>query len=110
MHRLKQNTLPKTNLNPLRLYNASSVQISNNINLGTSTPKVRLTSLNLHNARSIYLPGNRSSYPNVFNKRAKIVLSPLKSSVLRQYSIQARQTKRIEYPSVTQCNLKRCGT
>ena len=75
----------KITLTPLSLYSASSVRIPNSINnFRTLIPAVRLRPLNLLSASSVNLHGLANT--NIFHNNLRVMLSPLKSPVLRKYS------------------------
>ena len=96
----------KITLTPLRLHSASSVRIPNYINnFRTLIPAVRLRLLNLLSASSVNLHGLANT--NIFHKKLRVMLSLLKSPVLRKYS---NPFKRLEmYPSISKCNAKSCN-
>ena len=80
----------KTTLTPLRLHSASSVRIPNSINnFRTLIPAVRLRPLNLLSASSVNLHGLANT--SIFHNNLRVMLSPLKSPVLR----------------ISECNAKR---
>ena len=75
----------KITLTPLRLHSASSVRIPNSINnFRTLIPALRLRPLNLLSASSVNLHGLANT--NIFHNNLRVMLSPLKSPVLRKYS------------------------
>ena len=75
----------KITLTPLRLHSESSVRIPNSINnFRTLIPAVRLRSLNLLSASSVNLHGLANT--SIFHNNLRVMLSPLKSPVLRKYS------------------------
>ena len=78
------NTL-KITLTPLRLHSASSVRIPNSINnFRTLIPALRLRPLNLSSASSVNLHGLANT--SIFHNNLRVMLSPIKSPVLRKYS------------------------
>ena len=92
-------------LTPLRLHSASSVRIPNSINnFRTLIPTVRLRPLNLLTASSVSLHG--LAYTSIFHN-LWVMLSPLKSPVLRKYSNPFKRSGM--YPSISKCNAKRCS-
>ena len=75
----------KITLTPLRLHSASSVRIPNSINnFRTLIPALRLRPLNLLSASSVNLHGLANT--SIFHNNLRVMLSPLKSPVLRKYS------------------------
>ena len=75
----------KITLTPLRLHSASSVRILNSINdFRTLIPALRLRPLNLLLASSVNLHGLANT--SIFHNNLRVMLSPLKSPVLRKYS------------------------
>ena len=95
----------KITLTPLRLHSASSVRIPYSINnFRTLIHAVRLRPLNLLSASSVTLHGlaNISICHNL-----RVMLSPLKSPVLRKYSNPFKRPGM--YPSISKCNAKRCN-
>ena len=75
----------KITLTPLRLHSASSIRIPNSINnFRTLIPALRLRPLNLLSASSV----NHHGLPDtsIFHNNLRVMLSPLKSPVLRKYS------------------------
>ena len=96
------NKLRKT-LTPLRLHSASSVRIPNSINnFRTLIPAVRLRPLNLLSASSVNLHGLANT--SIFHNNIRVMLSPLKSPVLRKYSNRFKRPGM--YPSISKCNAK----
>ena len=96
----------KITLTPLRLHSASSVRIPNSINNSqTLLPAVRLRPLNLLSASSVNLHGLANT--SIFHNNLRVMLSPLKSPVLRKYS-NPFKTPGI-YSSISKCNAKRCN-
>ena len=72
-------------LTPLRLRSVSSVRIPNSINnFRTLIPAVGLRPLNLLSAPSVNLHGLANT--SLFHSNLRVMLSPLKSPVLRKYS------------------------
>ena len=71
-------------------------------------PCIRLKPLNLHSARSFHFPSVSSS--DIFHNGPKIVLSPLKRSVARKYSVhnKLRFPKQRQYHKISKCNSNRC--
>ena len=93
-------------LTPLRLHSASSVRIPNSINnFKTSIPALRLRPLNLLSASSVNLHGLANK--SIFHNNLRVMLSPLKSPVLRKYSNPSKTPGM--YPSISKCNAKRCN-
>ena len=91
----------KITLTPLRLHSASSVRIPNSINnFGTLLPAVKLRPLNLLSASSVNLHGLANT--SIFHNNLRVMLSPLKSPVLRKYS-NPFKTPGL-YPSILKCN------
>ena len=89
-------------LTPLRLHSASSVRIPNSINnFRTLIPALRLRPLNLLSASSVNLHGLADT--SIFHNNLRVLLSPLKSPVLRRYSNPFKR------PSISKCNAKRCN-
>ena len=96
----------KITLTPLRLHSASSVWISNSINnFRTLIPALRLRPLNLLSASSVNLHGLANT--SIFHNNLRVMLSPLKSPVLRKYSNPFKRPGM--YPSISKCNAKRCN-
>ena len=92
-------------LTPLRLHSASSVRIPNSINnFRTLIPAVRLRSLNLLSVSSVNLHGLANT--SIFHNNLRVMLSPLKLTVLRKYSNPFIWPGM--YPSISKCNAKRC--
>ena len=93
-------------LTPLRLHSASSVRIPNSINsFRTLIPAVRLRPLNLLSASSVNLHGLANT--SIFHNNLRVMLSPLKSPVLRKYSNPFKRPGM--YSSISKCNAKRCN-
>ena len=93
-------------LTPLRLHSASSVRIPNSINnFRTLIPALRLRPLNLLSASSVNLHGLANT--SIFHNNLRVMLSPLKSPVLRKYSNPFKRPGM--YPSISKCNAKRCN-
>ena len=93
-------------LTPLGLHSASSVRIPNSINnFRTLMPALRLRPLNLSSASSVNLHGLANT--GIFHNNLRVVLSPLKSPVLRKYSNPFKRPGM--YPSISKCNAKRCS-
>ena len=96
----------KITLTPLRLHSASSVRIPNSINnFRTLIPALRLRPLNLLSASSVNLHGLADT--SIFHNNLRVMLSPLKSPVLRKYSNPFKRPGM--YPSISNCNAKRCN-
>ena len=96
----------KITLTPLRLHSASSVRIPNSINnFRTLIPALRMRPLNLLSASSVNLHG--LAYTSIFHNNLRVILSPLKSPVLRKYSNPFKRPGM--YPSISKCNAKRCN-
>ena len=94
----------KITLTPLRLHSASSVRIPNSINNSrTLIPAVRLRPLNLLSASSVNLHDLANTC--IFHNNLRVMLSPLKSPVLRKYSNPFKRPGM--YPSISKCNAKR---
>ena len=94
----------KITLTPLRLHSASSVRIPNSINnFRTLIPALRLRPLNLLSASSVNLHGLPNT--SLFHNNLRVMLSPLKSPVLRKYSNPFKRPGM--YPSISKCNAKR---
>ena len=95
----------KITLTPLRLHSALSVRIPNSINnFRTLIPAPRLRPLNLLSASSVNLHGLANT--SIFHNNLRVMLSPLKSPVLRKYSNPFKRPGM--YPSISKCNDKRC--
>ena len=93
-------------LTPLRFLSASSVWIPNSINnFRTLIPAVGLRPLNLLSAFSANLQGLANN--NTFYNNLRVMLSPLKSPVLRKFSNPFKRPRM--YPSISKCNGKRCN-
>ena len=93
----------KITLTPLRLHSASSVRIPNSINnFRTLIPAVRLRPWNLLSASSVNLHGLANT--GIFHNNLRVMLSPLKSPVLRKYSNPFKRPEM--YPSISKCNAK----
>ena len=91
---------------PLRLHSTSSVRIPNSINnFRTLIPALRLRPLNLLSASSVNLHGLADTC--IFHNNLWVMLSPLKSPVLRKYSNPFKRPGM--YPSISKCNAKRCN-
>ena len=113
----------KLNLSPLRLHSASTIQIPKNDNsFLVRKPYVKLVPLNLHSASSFHVPANTST--KIFNNRPQVCLTPLKSPIIQNYktsavrgplnaavggSLNFGDLRRRVFPSISKCNLKRCG-
>ena len=96
----------KITLTPLRLHSASSIRIPNSINnFRTLIPAVRLRPLNLLSASSVNLHGLANT--SILHNNFRVMLSPLKSPVLRKYSNPFKRPGM--YPSISKCNAKRCN-
>ena len=96
----------KITLTPLRLHSASSVRIPNSINnFRTLIPALRLRPLNLLSASYVNLHGLTNT--SIFHNNLRVMLSPLKSPVLRKYSNPFKRPGM--YPSISKCNAKRCN-
>ena len=96
----------KITLTPLRLHSASSVRIPNSINnFRTLIPALRLRPLTLVSASSVNLHGLANT--SIFHNNLRVMLSPLKSPVLRKYSNPFKRPGM--YPSISKCNAKRCN-
>ena len=79
----------KITLTPLRLHSASSVRIPNSINnFRTLIPALRLRPLNLLSASTVNLHGLANT--SIFHNNLRVMLSPLKSPVLRKYSNRSK--------------------
>ena len=90
-------------LTPLRLHSTSSVRIPNPIsNFRTLILAVRLRPWNLLSASSVNLHGLANT--SIFHNNLRVMLSPLKSSVLRKYSNPFKRPGM--YPSISKCNAK----
>ena len=61
--------------------------------------------LNLSSASSVNLHGLANT--SIFHNNLRVMLSPLKSSVLRKYSNPFKRPGM--YPSISKCNAKRCN-
>ena len=84
----------------------SSVRIPNSIdNFRTLIPTLSLRQLNLLSASSINLHGLANT--SIFHNNLRVMLSPLKSPVLRKYSNPFKRPRM--YPSISKCNAKRCN-
>ena len=95
----------KITLTPLRLHSASSVRIPNSINnFRALIPTVRLRPLNLLSSPSVNLHSLANT--SIFHNNLRVMLSPLKSTVLRKYSNPFKRPGM--YPSISKCNAKRC--
>ena len=93
-------------MGPLRFHSASSIRIPNYINnFRTLIPAVRLRPLNLLSASFVNLHGLANT--SVFHNNLRVLLSPLKSPVLRKYSNSFKRPGM--YPSISKCNAKRCN-
>ena len=66
---------------------------------------MRLRSLNLLSASSVNLHGLANT--SIFHNNLRVMLSPLKSPVLRKYSNPFKRPGM--YPSISKCNAKRCN-
>ena len=96
----------KITLTPLRLHSASSVRIPNSINnFRTLISALRLRPLNLLSASTVNLHGLANI--SIFHNNLRVMLSPLKSPVLRKYSNPFKRPGM--YPSISKCNAKRCN-
>ena len=89
------------------LYWRSLVErIPNSINnFRTLIPALRLRPLNLLSASSVNLHGLANT--SIFHNNLRVMLSPLKSPVLRKYSNTFKRPGM--YPSISKCNAKRCN-
>ena len=93
----------KITLTPLRLHSASSVRIPNSINnFRTLIPAVRSRPLNLLSVSSVNLYGLANT--SIFHNNLRVMLSPLKSPVLRKYSNPFKKPGM--YPSISKCNAR----
>ena len=93
-------------LTHVRLHSASSVRNPNFINKDrTLIPAVRLRPLKLLSASSVNLHGLANT--GIFHNNLRVILSPLKSPVLRKYSNPFKRPG--IYPSISKCNAKRCN-
>ena len=93
-------------LTHLGLLSVSSVRIANSINnFRTLIPVVRLRPLNLLSASSVNLHGLANT--SIFHNNRRVMLSSLKSPVLRKYSNPVKKPSM--YPSISKCNAKRCN-
>ena len=61
--------------------------------------------MNLLSASSVNLHGLANT--SIFQNNLRVMLSPLKSSVLRKYSNPFKRPGM--YPSISKCNAKRCN-
>ena len=96
----------KITLTPFRLHSASSVRIPNSINnLRTSIPAVRLIQLSLLSSSSVNLHGLANT--SIFHNNLRVMLSPLKSPVLRKCSNPFKRPGM--YPIISKCNAKTCN-
>ena len=96
----------KITLTPLRLHSASSVGIPNSINnFRTLILAVRSRPLCLLSASSVSLHG--LAHTSIFHNNLRVMLSLLKSPVLRKYSNPFKRPGM--YPSISKCNSKRCN-
>ena len=78
-------------LTPFRLHSASSVRIPNSINnFRTLIPAVNLRPLNLLSASSFNPHGLANT--SIFHNNLRVMLSPLKSPILRKYSNSFKKT------------------
>ena len=68
-------------------------------------PAVRLRPLNLLSASSVNLHGLANT--SIFHNNLRVMLSPLKSPVLRKYSNPFKRPGM--FPSISKCNAKRCN-
>ena len=73
-------------------------------NFRTLIPALRLRPLNLLSASSVNLHGLADT--SIFHNNLRVMLSPLKSPVLRKYSNPFKRPGM--YPSISKCNAKRC--
>ena len=74
-------------------------------NFRTLIPALRLRPLNLLSASSVNLHGLANT--SIFHNNLRVMLSPLKSPVLRKYSNPFKRPGM--YPSISKCNAKRCN-
>ena len=63
--------------------------------------------LNLLSASSVNLHGLATCNTSIFHNNLQVMLSPLKSPVLRKYSNPFKRPGM--YPSISKCNAKRCN-
>ena len=75
------------------------------LKLRTLIPALRLRPLNLLSASSVNLHGLADT--SIFHNNLRVMLSPLKSPVLRKYSNPFKRPGM--YPSISKCNAKRCN-
>ena len=96
----------KNNFNSPLVTFRVSVRIPNSINnFRTLIPALRLRPLNLLSASSVNLHGLANT--SIFHNNLRVMLSPLKSPVLRKYSNPFKRPGM--YPSISKCNAKRCN-
>ena len=96
----------KVTLTPLRLHSASSVRVPYSINnFQTFIRALGLRRLNLLSASSVSLHGLANT--SIFHNNLWVILSPLKSPVLRKYSNPFQRPGM--YPSISKCNAKTCN-
>ena len=78
-------------------------------------PSINLNALNLHSVRRCYIPSNANGHNKLFNSKVKVILSPLKSPVIRKYQIDNKINNHIRdttsgglYPKVGKCDSRKC--
>ena len=85
------------------LHSASSVRIPNSINnFRTLIPALGLRQLNLASATSVNLHGLANT--SIFHNNLRVMLSPLKSPLLRKYSNPFKRPGMC--PSISKCNAR----
>ena len=103
---------PFVRISPIKLHSASSLQVPSKIsNFCSLQPRLRLEPLNLSRAKSFHVPS--ISVSHCFHNGPKVVLSPLKASVVRKALTQNNsvliKSKHAAHPTISKCNTKRCG-
>ena len=72
----------------------------------TKLAKLHISPISLHSASSVRIRGSVNNFRDML---PTIRLSPLGSSIIRQYTKPFNAFKRLEmYPYVSKCNAKRC--
>jgi len=73
--------------------------------IGHNSPKINIKRLNLHSASRIHLFNNVNTN-QLFLKNARVVVSPLRHTLLNNYTNPALSNS--SHPKVTKCNSNRC--
>ena len=88
------------------IHPVSSTQVPNT---GYLNPTVRLNRINIGSSPSFHIPS--SSINSCYHNGPRVVLSPLKTSIIRASRVNKRHFRsgrRRVYPKINKCNSKRC--